>query len=427
MEKQIAILSYSCPPVIGGVEKIMGAHAKLMADNGCKPVLMVGVGKQFDKRIPVEIIPELSPQKNKIKKITQNLGKGKIPSNFEKVKDSLKQVLKKKLQSFDKVFIHNVMSMHFNLPAAVALFEIIRESFTLHRNRVSPRPELGTKAGAGPQKFIVWLHDHTFTRRRYKDFQRKEYPWDVLLKTVPGACYIAQSRFRAKELSKQTGLSLKKIKIVPNGLDIREYLDISPEVYKIYTALKLGIRALILFLPVRVLPRKNIELAIRVTSALKKKKVDIALLLTGAYDPYNLDAKKYYRYLKDLVKKLNLKEEVFFLKEERGGFNITDKMVRDLFQICDILFFPSKEEGFGIPLIEAGVCQRPVIASNIPPFKEIGKGTDVVYFNLNESPQSIAKRIIEIKEKSQTHKLYKRVLKKYSWETIFNKQIKPLL
>jgi len=408
MSRRIAILSYSCPPVVGGVEKIIGAHAKLMADNGYKPVLMVGVGKQFDRRIPVKIISELSPQKNKIKKITQNLRKGKIPSNFEKVKDSLKQVLKKKLQSFDKVFIHNVMSMHFNLPATVALFEIIREN---------------------PQKFIVWLHDHTFTRRRYKDFQRKKYPWDVLLKTFPGACYIAQSRFRAKELSKQTGLSLKKIKIVPNGLDISGCLDISPEVYKIYRALKLGTRALILFLPVRILPRKNIELAIKVTSALKKKKVDIALLLTGAYDSYNLDAKKYYRYLKGLVARLNLHKEVIFLNECRGMTRHapTDKMVRDLFQICDILFFPSKEEGFGIPLIEAGACQRPVVASNIPPFKEIGKGTDVVFFDLEEAPESIAKRIIEIKEKSQTHKLYKRVLKKYSWETIFNKQIKPLL
>lgn len=384
----------------------MAAHGKLIADNGYRPVMVAGVGKQFDRRIPVKIIPKLSSDQPQIKRITRSLSRGKISSNFDEVKNSLENVLKKHLKQFDKVFIHNVMSMHFNLPATVALFEIISQN---------------------PQKFIVWLHDHTFTRRRYKDFQRKKYPWNVLLKTVPGACYIAQSRFRAKELSEQTGLSLKKIKIVPNGLDIRKYLDISPEVYEIYKEKKLGVRHINLFLPVRVLPRKNIELAIRATSALKKKKVDAALLLSGAYDPYNPDAKKYYQHLKDLVADLNLKKNVYFLKEKREGLDITDKMIRDLFQICDILFFPSKEEGFGIPLIEAGAIQRPIVASSIPSFKEIGKGTDIVYFNLNESPQSVAKKIINIKNESQTYKLYKKVLREYSWETIFNKQIKPLL
>lgn len=404
--KKIAILSYSCPPIVGGVEKVVGAHSKLIADNGLKPRVIVGAGEQFDKRIPVKIISKLSPGQSQIKKITQSLKKGKIPANFEKVRDLLKQILKRNLQVFDKIFIHNVMSMHFNLPATVALFEIISQN---------------------PQKFIIWSHDNTFTRRRYKDFQRRKYPWNILLKTIPGVSYVAVSRFRARELSKLTRFPLNKIKVVPNGIDPKELLGLSSEVYEIYATLKLALRDLNLFLPARILPRKNIELAIKVVGVFKKKGINTALLLTGAYDPYNLDAKKYYQYLKDLVKKLNLKEEVFFLKEEKGGFNITDKIVRDLFQICDILFFPSKEEGFGIPLIEAGIFGKPVVASNIASFKETGKDTDVVFFDLGEAPESIAKRIIEIKEKSQTYKLYKRVLREYSWEGIFRKHIAKLL
>lgn len=406
MEKKIAILSYSCPPVIGGVEKVMAAHARLAADNGYKPEMVAGVGKQFDRRVPVKLIAKLSAGDKVIKKITRELGKGKIPSNFEKLKNSLKDILKKDLQNFDKVFIHNVMSMHFNLPATVALFEIIKES---------------------PRKFVIWFHDHTFTRKHYKDFQRRKYPWNILLKTVPGVHYVAVSRFRAKELSKLTGLPLNKIKVVPNGLDMREYLDIGKEVYEIYKEKKLNLRDINLFLPARTVPRKNIELAIKVIGALKKKNIDIVLLLTGAYDPYNPDVKKYYRHLKGLVASLNLKKEISFLKEERGGLDVTDKMIKDLFQICDILFFPSKEEGFGIPLIEAGVFQKPVVVSNIPTFKEIGKGTDVIYFGLDESPQSIASKIVKAINKSQTYKLFRRVLREYSWEGIFEKYIKPLL
>lgn len=66
------------------------------------------------------------------------------------------------------------------------------------------------------------------------------------------------------------------------------------------------------------------------------------------------------------------------------------------------LIFPSFVEGFGMPLIEAAHRGAPVIASDIPVFREVG-GDDVTYFDLLDA-EALAARIGEVStEKKQTH------------------------
>ncbi len=55
-----------------------------------------------------------------------------------------------------------------------------------------------------------------------------------------------------------------------------------------------------------------------------------------------------------------------------------------LLQNCCCLVFPSRAEGFGIPMIEALSCGTPVIASDLDIFKEL-VGDCVDYFRLADS------------------------------------------
>jgi glycosyltransferase involved in cell wall biosynthesis len=55
------------------------------------------------------------------------------------------------------------------------------------------------------------------------------------------------------------------------------------------------------------------------------------------------------------------------------------------------LVYPSCAEGFGLPLVEAARCGVPVIASDIPVFREIG-GDSIAYFNLLDA-DALANRI----------------------------------
>lgn len=53
---------------------------------------------------------------------------------------------------------------------------------------------------------------------------------------------------------------------------------------------------------------------------------------------------------------------------------LSDAEVRALYSLCALFVFPSRYEGFGIPLLEAMAAGRPMAISNIPVFQEITEG-----------------------------------------------------
>ncbi len=55
-----------------------------------------------------------------------------------------------------------------------------------------------------------------------------------------------------------------------------------------------------------------------------------------------------------------------------------------LYKEADIVVLPSITEGFGIPLIEAMYCRKPIVASNIPSSVEVASSA-AEFFDLNDS------------------------------------------
>ncbi len=53
--------------------------------------------------------------------------------------------------------------------------------------------------------------------------------------------------------------------------------------------------------------------------------------------------------------------------------NLTDKQIFERYAACDILYFASLHEGFGMPIIEAQCVGRPVITSNYGAMLEVAK------------------------------------------------------
>jgi glycosyltransferase involved in cell wall biosynthesis len=181
---------------------------------------------------------------------------------------------------------------------------------------------------------------------------------------------------------------------------------------------------------VRVTQAKNIEYALRVVAALRMRGCRPKLVVTGPPDPHNGQSMAYFRLLQLLRWQLDVEEEVNFVFESGPDpgkpFTVDAPVVGDLFRVSDVVFMPSHREGFGMPMLEAGLVGVPVICTDVPAAEEIG-GEDVIKFSATESAMHLAKRILGWLEQNHVYRLRRRVRENLTWHAVFHRDIRPLL
>jgi glycosyltransferase involved in cell wall biosynthesis len=187
-----------------------------------------------------------------------------------------------------------------------------------------------------------------------------------------------------------------------------------------------------MLLPARLTRRKNVELALQATAALAPALARPVLLVTGPLGPHNPANAGYLAELQRLRHSLGLAKEphepgpaAWFLAELNGG-SLSEAVVSDLYRLADLLLFPSWEEGFGIPLLEAGLAGIPVFCADIAPLREIGRA-EATYFAPDEAPGNVAALIAAALGSSPVYRLRRRVRRDYTWEGVYRRQIAPLL
>jgi glycosyltransferase involved in cell wall biosynthesis len=85
--------------------------------------------------------------------------------------------------------------------------------------------------------------------------------------------------------------------------------------------------------------------------------------------------------------------EYVFLVQQRGRADTEPEKMRQ-YAASDVFVFPTRYEGFGIPLLEAMACRVPIVTTNIPVIDEIIKdGQTGVLTKLND-PDDLAQKIL---------------------------------
>ncbi len=401
----IVLLHYAAPPIIGGVESVMAEHARLMARDGHRVCIVAGRGGERDTHIGFRQIPELDSRNPEVLALKAELDQGRVPAGFEPLVQRIKSELQPVVDEADWVIAHNVCSLNKNLALTAALHDISR-------------------AHGGPA-FILWHHDLAWTTPRYRAELHDGYPWDLLRTDWPWVEQVAVSEPRRQELAGLLHVQPARIRVVPNGLDVSRFLKLDGETERLLERLPLASAAPLMLLPVRITPRKNIELALRVLAALRRQYVRAQLLVTGPLGPHNPANTAYLERLLALRAELHLEDAAHFLAEV-VDHSIPDEVIADLYKLADLLFLPSREEGFGIPVLEAGLAGIPVFCSDIPALRELAR-SDAHYFSPDGEAAQIAAQIAEVLGSSQTFALRKRVLNDFTWERIYRTTIAPLL
>lgn len=180
---------------------------------------------------------------------------------------------------------------------------------------------------------------------------------------------IGVSQFTRDEISRYYGISPQKIDFIYNaaGDNFRERNFSEEELLSVRKKYNLP-EKFFLYIGTHQ-PRKNLSLLIEGFAKIKDRLSGVKLVLAG-----NKNARNFDRQIEETIKKLHIQEEVIFtgyIKEE-------DKPA--LFKLAHVFVFPSLYEGFGIPLLEAMSQKTPVLASDIPSFREIA-GDGALFFN----------------------------------------------
>jgi glycosyltransferase involved in cell wall biosynthesis len=404
----ISILHYAAPPIVGGVESTIYHHARLLNSAGYSVSIIAGRGELFDKNIPFYQIPEIDSRHPAVLSVGNELSQGDVSEDFYQIRDQLVRNLNESLRDSDVLIVHNILTLHKNLPLTAAL-KVLSEH---------------DKPG-----IIAWCHDFAWQDALYTPDLHAGYPWHLLNSKWSNVRYVTVSQHRQHRLAELFAVPKSDIDVIPPGVDVFQFLSISPTTQDIANRLDLLDADPLVLLPARITRRKNIEYAIKVIESLKRDHPQVTLVITGPPGPHNPKNIAYLDLLRGLREDLLLEQNIHFLYELNGEEEfliLPEEVVAELFRLADIVLFPSHREGFGIPVLEAGLARVPIFASDIPSVIESSNGL-IDTFDPAGEPDETAKEISSVLKTKRTYQLRRHVMENFTWHSILDKQIIPLL
>lgn len=160
----------------------------------------------------------------------------------------------------------------------------------------------------------------------------------------------------------------------------------------------------------QIQPRKNIERLVTAFELLND--ASLQLVIAGGHGWNNKD-------IYERIEKSPMRKHIIL----PGA--VPDELLPTLYANAKVFVLPSLQEGFGIPIIEAGACNVPVVTSNCSSPKEIMEGAGILIDPL--SPQSITKGItyaLQHREEVATRCVQR--ADQFSWDTTAQKTLRVI-
>ena len=212
---------------------------------------------------------------------------------------------------------------------------------------------------------------------------------------------ITPSEFTARELVKYCPVSRESVRVIPEGVDPPRRTMTEQE-KRTRRRNFLGGEGRILLHVGAIQTRKNILSCLRALPGLPK---DCNLVLAGGDGHGSEDV---YRH----IRRNGLSSRVRVL-----GY-VTQNRVEELYEIASLLLFPSLEEGFGLPVLEAMSHSLPAVISSSSALPEVG-GDAALYVSPEDVPDITRKVSAVLEDTTLRGKLVSRGLQRvqsFSWK-----------
>jgi glycosyltransferase involved in cell wall biosynthesis len=214
-----------------------------------------------------------------------------------------------------------------------------------------------------PCPSVVTFHDMTFFLfpELHTRLKRLFFPNAIRFSARAANALIAVSESTRRDAIRLLKLPPEKIWTVPLG--------VTPDYHPVRDPVLLGSTRQKYHLPDRFLlfvgtvePRKNLPLLLRVYRRLVDTGLEIPLVIVGRLGWM-------YDQVFALIETLGLKERIHF-----AGY-LPDQDLPMIYNLAELLVYPSIYEGFGLPPLEALACGTPVITTAVSSLPEhVGEG-----------------------------------------------------
>jgi len=364
------------PPHIGGVSNHINSLSKELVKNG---------NEVFVITYPYKNSSENNNNNNNNNNNDTNTNNN-TNNNDNDIENTNKNYSKNEFK--DKDGVNVIFTKGINIPGLRALFFIIFATITLiklvkkenidiiHGHYLFPSGLVAVLGGMFTKKKVFLTSHGSDILVLYKNHKIIRPMINFILNHAD--VVIAVSEPLKDEIIKTKVKDIeKKVKVYYNGVDINKFKEYSPEEEnEMKNSFKNEI-GIINDFPI-VLFVGNLVKAKNLFNLLKAKKLmknDSNLVIVGDGP---LKSKL------EIVATENTVNNVFFTGS-RGD-------VEKIIPVCDLLILPSISESFGLVLLEALACGKPVIGSNIPGIREIINDKVGLLVNPN-NPQEIADTI----------------------------------
>lgn len=270
-----------------------------------------------------------------------------------KLVDRLVPYLRKELEDVDIAFTHDWIFTGWNLPFAVALHKIRKE--TRHVG------------------FLHWIHSIPTGERDWWYLENYGDPDAPMPDNLPkNHKVVSFSQSNLQQLIEQFHCTTKEACVIPHIKDLRTWFEFGDDTEEFLDEHPGVMQAdIVIVYPTSCdrLNTKRVHHVINLTAALKRRSLCVAMICANQWASHYAQKERIESYY-DLAEGLGLvtarnkpaadyAEEFIFTSEflyPKYELGIPRRMLRELMLVSNLFVFPTREESFGLVAPEAALC-----------------------------------------------------------------------